>query len=278
MILRVVRKETDNYDNTNDEKYIEANSIRKNELTFGEVLTKIKLLRKKKINKRLNIKRYTGIKNSFTTRQAKIYIRNTMQTDENELIEDMYIYNNYAKSDENYNKTAFNSNEFRAWKKDHEHYFFPALNAPWQVRHVFRIMEDNLGQFEKERFLKLKFELWIYVNRPLILQEKVLDIIYGENNHKNYDKFIMGEIISIVKELNTINGYIRLIKYMIQRKEKIYMSQKSYSIESDINILYSLINDLNRYILEDLICDEIKKLSIKHSELVNRYRINNFYS
>ena len=48
MILRVVGKETKNYNNSNDERSNEINSIRKNGITFGEILTKIKLLKKKK--------------------------------------------------------------------------------------------------------------------------------------------------------------------------------------------------------------------------------------
>ena len=58
MILRVVSKETKNYNNSNDERYNEINSIRKNGMTFGEILTKIKLLKKKKTRRNLIIKRY----------------------------------------------------------------------------------------------------------------------------------------------------------------------------------------------------------------------------
>ena len=277
MKIRIVRKETENYDNTNDKKYIEADPIRKNQITFEEVLSKIKLLRKKKIKRRLNIKRYVKNRNKFINQTGKIYIRKAIKTDENEMIEDMYVYNNYTKLDENYNEDEFSMDTFRKWKKQHEHYFFPSLNAPWQVRNTFRSMEDNLGKFERERFLKLKFELWIYVNRPLILQEKILDIIYGENEHKNYDKFVMGEMISIIKDLNTINGHIRLLKYEVEKKEKMYRAEKNYSIESDINILYSLIKELNKYLVENLVCNEIEGLSINNSSLVSRYKINNFY-
>lgn len=276
-MLRVVRKETKNYDNRSDEKYREINLIKRNELNFGEILTRIKLLKTKKIKKKLNIKRYIRTKNKFIEKPSNIYIRRTYSTNENDLIEDMYIYNQYVKSDEEYNDIAFNENKFNKWKKEHKNYFFPALNAPWQVRRVFRIMEDNLGVFEKQRFLNLKFELWIYVNRPMILQEKVLDIIYGDNNNKKYDHFIMGEMISIIKKLDTIEGYISLIKYIFDKKERIYMKEKNYFIESDINILYSLIKELNRYMLKDLGSYEIKRLSINTSDLVNRYKINNFY-
>ena len=278
MILRVVRKETKNYDSRSDDKCKVVNSLKKNELTFGEILTNIKLLKTKKIKKNLNIKRYKRINNKFIEKPVNIYIREAESTNENELIEDMYIYNQYIKSNEEYNNICFNDKQFNQWKKEHENYFFPSLNAPWQVRRIFRVMEENLGVFEKERFLNLKFELWIYVNRPMILQEKVLDIIYGDNNSKRYDHFVMGEIISIIKRLNTIEGYISLIKYISDKKERIYMREKNYAIESDINILSSLINSLNRYIIDDLICDEIKRLSIKHPKLVNKYRINNFYN
>ena len=175
MILRVERKETKNYDNTNDEKFIEASLVKRHRLTFGEILTKIKLLKTKKSKRRINIKRYIKTKDKFVNRPFNITIGKTIKSDENVLVEDMFIYKEYSELNMPEN-TCFNSEEFKAWKKEHNNYFFPSLDAPWQVRRIFRTMEENLGSFEKERFLKLKFELWIYVNKPMVLQEKVLEV------------------------------------------------------------------------------------------------------
>lgn len=277
MILRVERKETKNYDNTNDEKFIEANLIKRHVLTFGEILTKIKLLKTKKSKRRINIKRYTKIKDKFISLPFNITIRKTVEADENVLVEDMFVYNQYSELDMPEN-TCFNSDEFRQWKQKHNNYFFPALDAPWQVRRIFRTMEENLGSFEKERFLKLKFELWIYINKPMVLQEKVLDIMYSGRERPNYDNLVMGKIISIIKNLNSINGYIRLIEYITEKREKMYISEKNKFIQTDINILSSIEKELKWHISNGVINDEIKKLKIRPPHLLNKYRINNFFN
>lgn len=277
MRLRVERKETKNYDNTNDEKFIEANLIKRHGLTFGEILTKIKLLKTKKNKRRIKIKRYTKIKDKFISIPFNITIRKTVEADENVLVEDMFVYNEYLKLDMPEN-TCFNSDEFRQWKQEHNNYFFPALDAPWQVRRIFRTMEENLGSFEKERFLKLKFELWIYINKPMVLQEKVLDIMYSGRERPNYDNLVMGKIISIIKNLNTINGYIRLIEYITEKREKMYISEKNKCIQTDINILSSIEKELKWYVSNGVINDEIKKLKIRSPHLLNKYRINNFFN
>lgn len=274
MILRVVSKETKNYNNSNDERYNEINSIRKNGMTFGEILTKIKLLKKRKTKRRLIIKRYKKTDKSFINSLSKIIIRKTLKNDENELVEDTHIYNEYL-SDSN-DITKVKSDEFRKWKEKHNNYFFPALNAPWQVRKVFRVMEECLGGFEKERFLNLKFELWIYVNKPIVLQNKVLDIIYGKRKHKIYDKLVMGDLINIIKNLNSITGYIRLIRYITEKREKMYRGERDHSVETDINILTSIEMQLNRYISKDIFNDEFKRLRIKSDNMVKKYRLNNF--
>ena len=274
MILRVVSKETKNYNNSNDERYNEINSIRKNGMTFGEILTKIKLLKKRKTKRRLIIKRYKKTDKSFINSLSKIIIRKTLKNDENELVEDTHIYNEYL-SDSN-DITKVKSDEFMKWKEKHNNYFFPALNAPWQVRKVFRVMEECLGEFEKERFLSLKFELWIYVNKPIVLQDKLLDIIYGKREHKTYDKLVMGELINIIKNLNSITGYIRLIKYITEKREKMYRGERDHSVETDINILTSIEMQLNRYISKDIFNDEFKRLRIKSDNMVKKYRLNNF--
>lgn len=274
MILRVVSKETKNYNNSNDERYSEINSIRKNGITFGEILTKIKLLKKKKTRRKLIIKRYKKIDKNFINSLSKIIIRKTLKNDENELVEDTHIYNEYL-SDSN-KVTKVKSDEFMKWKEKHNNYFFPALNAPWQVRKVFRVMEECLGEFEKERFLNLKFELWIYVNKPIVLQDKLLDIIYGKREHKTYDKLVMGDLINIIKNLNSITGYIRLIRYITEKREKMYRGERDYSVETDINILTSIEMQLNRYIYEEIFNDEFKRLRIKSDNMVKKYRLNNF--
>lgn len=277
MILRVERKETKNYDNTNDEKFIEASLVKRHRLTFGEILTKIKLLKTKKSKRRINIKRYIKTKDKFVNRPFNITIRKTIKSDENVLVEDMFIYKEYSELNMPEN-TCFNSEEFKAWKKEHNNYFFPSLDAPWQVRRIFRTMEENLGSFEKERFLKLKFELWIYVNKPMVLQEKVLDIMYEGRERPNYDNLVMGKIISIIKNLNSINGYIRLIKYIAEKREQMYISEKNKCIQTDINILSSIEKELKWYVSNNVINDEIKRLKIRAPYLLNKYRINNFFN
>lgn len=277
MILRVERKQTKNYDNSNDEKYIEANLVKRHELTFGEILTKIKLLKKKKTKRRIKIKRYTRIKDKIITLPVNITMRKTLKSDENVLIEDMYIYNEYVDS-EVLDNISFNSDEFRQWKEKHNNYFFPSLNAPWQVRRIFRTMEENLGNFEKERFLKLKFELWIYINKPMVLQEKVLDIMYNKRERPSYDKFVMGEIISIIKHLNSINGYIKLIEYITEKRESMYICEKDNLIQTDINILSSIEKQIKDCITDSIVNDQIKNLKIKTPNLLKKYIINNFYN
>lgn len=277
MILRVERKETKNYDNTNDEKFIEASLVKRHRLTFGEILTKIKLLKTKKSKRRINIKRYIKTKDKFVNRPFNITIRKTIKSDENVLVEDMFIYKEYSELNMPEN-TCFNSEEFKAWKKEHNNYFFPSLDAPWQVRRIFRTMEENLGSFEKERFLKLKFELWIYVNKPMVLQEKVLDIMYEGRERPNYDNLVMGKIISIIKNLNSINGYIRLIKYIAEKREQMYISEKNKCTQTDINILSSIEKELKWYVSNNVINDEIKRLKIRAPYLLNKYRINNFFN
>ncbi len=278
MILRVERKETKNYNNSNDERYIEADFIKRHELTFGEILTKIKLLKRKNTKrKKINIKRYTKKKDKFAMLPVNVTFRKAICLEENKLVEDMYVYNTYIDKD-NDKKISFNSNEFEKWKEKHNKYFFPMLDAPWQVRRIFRVMEENLGAFEKERLLKLKFELWIYVNKPMILQDKVLDIMYNNRERPDYDKFVMGKIINILKKLNSINGYIELIKYISEKRECVYITDKSKSIQTDINILSSIEQQLKRYVLDSIINDEIKNLKIRPNYLLNKYRINNFYN
>lgn len=275
MRLRIVSKETKNYNNSNDEKNNEINCIRKNEITFGEILTKIRLLRKRKTKRKLIIKRYRKNDRNFISSLSKIRMRRTLKSDENEVVEDTHIYNEYLSDSEGI--TNINSDEFKIWKEKHNNYFFPALNAPWQVRKVFRIMEECLGDFEKKKFLNLKFELWIYVNKPMILQDKVLDIVYGESKHKTYDKLVMGDLINIIKNLNSIQGYIKLIDYITEKREKMYRGKREYSIETDINILTSIKMQLNRYIIKDILFDEeIKYLKLKPANMVKKYRINNF--
>lgn len=274
MILRVVSKETKNYNNSNDEIYNEVDSIRKNEITFGEILTRIKLFKKRKTKRRLIIKRYKKIDKSFLNSLSKITIRKTVDNEENELIEDTHIYNKYL-SDSKYINNIKND-EFIKWKEEHNNYFFPALNAPWQVRKVFRVMEECLGEFEKQHFLNLKFELWIYVNKPMILQDKVLDIIYGKRDHKTYDRLVMGELINIMKNLDSINGYIRLIRYIAEKREKMYRGDRNYLIETDINILTSIEMQLNRYINRDMFIDELKELRIEPGNIVKKYKLNKF--
>lgn len=277
MILRVVRKETNNYNNSNDERCSEICSIKRNGLTFGEVLTKIKLLKDKKTKRRLIIKRYKKCENEFITSLSRIIIRKTIKNDENELVEDTYLYNEYLSDDNEIKKV--NSDEFIRWKKKHNNYFFPSLDAPWQVRKAFRIMENNLGEFEKEQFLKLRFELWIYVNKPIVLQDKILDIIYGEKReHDVYDKLVMGDLISILKGLNSIKGYMRLLNYITEKREKMYKGERSYDIETDINILTSIKNELNRYISKETIKNEIKRLVMQPSSIVRKYKLNNLTS
>lgn len=277
MILRVEQKQTKNYDNSNDEKHIEANLIKRHGLTFGEILTKIKLLKTKKTKRKIKIKRYTRIKDKFITLPVNITIRKTQKSDENVLIEDMHIYNEYADS-EMLDNISFNSDEFRQWKEEHNNYFFPSLNAPWQVRRVFRTMEENLGSFEKERFLKLKFELWIYINKPMVLQEKVLDIMYNKRERPSYDEFVMGKIKSIIKNLNSINGYIKLIKYISEKRESMYMCEKDNLIQTDINILSSIEKQIKYYITDSIVNDQIKNLKIKPPYLLKKYIVNNFYN
>lgn len=275
MRLRIVSKETKNYNNSNDEKNNEINCIRKNEITFGEIFTKIRLLRKRKTKRKLIIKRYRKNDRNFISSLSKIRMRRTLKSDENEVVEDTHIYNEYLSDSEGI--TNINSDEFKIWKEKHNNYFFPALNAPWQVRKVFRIMEECLGDFEKKKFLNLKFELWIYVNKPMILQDKVLDIVYGESKHKTYDKLVMGDLINIIKNLNSIQGYIKLIDYITEKREKMYRGKREYSIETDINILTSIKMQLNRYIIKDILFDEeIKYLKLKPANMVKKYRINNF--
>lgn len=276
MILRVVRKETKNYNNSNDERCSEIDSVRKNGVTFGEILTKIKLLKKKKTKRGLIIKRYKKTENDFITSLSKIIIRKTLKNDENELVEDTYLLNEYLSDNKNISRVK--SDEFMRWKKKHNNYFFPSLDAPWQVRKVFRVMEDNLGAFEKEQFLNLKFELWIYVNKPIALQDKILDIIYGENEHQNYNKLVMGDLINILKNLNSIGGYMRLIDFITEKREKMYRGERSYIIETDINILTSIKTELNRYVSKEVIANDIKRLVIQPSSMVKKYRLNNFIS
>lgn len=277
MRLRVEQKQTQNYNNSNDERYSEVNLIKRHELTFGEILSKIKLVKTKKTKRKIKIKRYTIKKDEFITLPINIAMRKTLESDEKVLIEDLHIYNEYVGS-EILGNIFFNSDEFKQWKEEHNSYFFPLLNAPWQVRRVFRTMEKNLGSFEKERFLNLKFELWIYINKPMVLQEKTLDIMYNGRKRPNYDKFVMGEIISIIKNLNSIDGYIKLIKYISKKRESMYIYEKDNLVQTDINILSSIENQLKSYINDNDINDQIKSLKIKPPHLLNKYRINNFYN
>ena len=86
----------------------------------------------------------------------------------------------------------------------------------------------------------------------------------------------MGDLINIIKNLNSITGYIRLIRYITEKREKMYRGERDYSVETDINILTSIEMQLNIYISKDIFNDEFKRLRIKSDNMVKKYRLNNF--
>ena len=102
--------------------------------------------------------------------------------------------------------------------------------------------------------------------------------MYEGRERPNYDNLVMGKIISIIKNLNSINGYIRLIKYIAEKREQMYISEKNKCTQTDINILSSIEKELKWYVSNNVINDEIKRLKIRAPYLLNKYRINNFFN
>ncbi|MDS0526542.1 hypothetical protein NNC19_12695 [Clostridium sp. SHJSY1] len=80
-------------------------------------------------------------------------------------VEDKIIYEKLKLSDIG---IEFNSEEFHIWKEGNKKLFFPALDAPWEVRRAWREHQENVAREKadsKKNFRSLEDQMCLNISK-----------------------------------------------------------------------------------------------------------------